>query len=140
MLQHAIAMKPGHQLSALYLFQDQSLLAELKKLVTLEGGITGLKASGVPPHVKILKQNADMKVEMAKMVSSLESQSAVIVKAVEHSILQNNVKSGIVSLNTLEVSLNYVLLLKNPLTSHPLFTAQTQEPHLSNVQAFKGRN
>ena len=110
MLQDAIVSKPGHELSALYLFQDQSLLAELKKLVTLEGDVTGLKASGVPPHVKILKQNADMKVEMAKMVVSLESQSSVIVSAVEQSILQNNVKSGIVSLNTLEVSLNSVIL------------------------------
>ena len=63
---------------------------------------------------------------MAKMVVSLESQSSVIVSAVEKSILQNNVKSGIVSLNTLEVSLNSVLLLKNPLTPHPFFTAQTQ--------------
>ena len=74
-----------------------------------------MKASGVPPHVMILKQNADMKLEMAKMVVSLESQSSVIVGAVEQSILQNNVTSGIVSLNTLEVSLNSVLLLNKTL-------------------------
>ena len=100
-----IAGSSGHSLSSLSLLQNKSLLDELKKLVSLDGN-TGMKATGVPPHVNILKGNAMLKKEMLHMVESIKEQTTVIVASVENAILANDVRSGIVSLNTLEVSFN----------------------------------
>ena len=80
------------------------MIDHLKKLVSIEGE-TGIKATGVPPHVHILKGNAILKQQMLGMVECLHEQTNVIVKSVEDSILQNDVCSGILSLNTLKVTI-----------------------------------
>ena len=98
----AIAESSGHSLCSLSLLQNRSLLNEVKKLVTLDGKETGLKATGVPPHVNILKGNATLKKKILYMVESLKEQTTAIVASVEGAILQNDVCSGILSLNTLE--------------------------------------
>ena len=55
--------------------------------------------------MSILKGNAMLKKEILHMVESIKEQTTVIVASVENAILANDVRSGIVSLNTLEVSL-----------------------------------
>ena len=100
----------GHPFLSLHILQNEDLLSELKKLVTVTDD--HMKATGVPPHVQIIKSNREIKEQAVKMTEMMDKQCGDVLKAVETTILENNIQSGVLSLNTLQVRnfLFYIIL------------------------------
>ena len=64
----AMARESGHSCLLIPLLQDTELLKELKELVTIDGEESGMVATGVPPHVYVLKGNEEMKEQIKLLV------------------------------------------------------------------------
>ena len=92
------AAYPGHSFGTIPMFNDTDLLAELKKLVTLEPAGDVKRPSGVPPHVKLSKELRkaldDLQI-INKKVDSMEGKIISAVKgAVKDSIDEVAAESG----------------------------------------------
>ena len=95
----------GHPLETLFLFQDETLLQELKVLVSTEVSAT-MKPTGIPPHVNQMVAIKEMHVTLNCVIDKFENQTLTIVNAVKEAIQENDIQSGVVNLTTLEVCLD----------------------------------
>ena len=98
-----VVNEPGHALSALPILQKPDLILRLNSLVTRTPS-QGMSATGVPPHVNHLRSIKDMHVDLRKTVSCFDTHTKDIVMAVRDAINDNDIRSGVVNIGTLEVS------------------------------------
>ena len=104
-IDEVILTHPGHIFGSMYIFNDRELLKELKKLVSQEpsGGIRN--ATGVPPHVVQMRLLESMNSRMSDLCLKINSQQSDLIAAVVTAIDENDVRSGVLTLNNFEVSL-----------------------------------
>ena len=95
----------GHPLETLFIFQDETLLQELKVLVSTEVS-ESMKPTGIPPHVNQMVAIKEMHATLNSVIDKFENQTLTIVNAVKEAIHDNDVRSGVVNLTTLEVCLD----------------------------------
>ena len=99
---------PGHPIAQIPLLQNPELLAELAKCVTLKG-CNKMKPTGVPPHVQQTSLLRKVYTKLCAVIGGFEGQTEKMVVAVREAINSNDVRSGNLTLNTLEVSNNFIL-------------------------------
>ena len=98
---------PGNPISQIPLLQNPELLAELKKVVSMTS-CSKMKATGVPPHVEQMSLLRKVYTQLCAVIGGFESQTEKMVLAVREAINSNDVRSGNLTLNTLEVSNNFM--------------------------------
>ena len=98
----------GHPLLTLPILNNEPLLQKLKTLVVLESDT--IVPSGVPPHVEHMKLLERVFLLVQDSVKLLREQVHNINGAVRDAIISNDLRSGSLSLSTLEVSI-YLLLI-----------------------------
>ena len=103
-LQEIIQNSRGHPFETLFILQDESLLAELKKMVSTKES-QEMKPTGIPPHVNQMIAMKEMHASLHSIIENFNTQTVNIVNAVKDAIHENDVQSGVVNLTTLEVSL-----------------------------------
>ena len=106
---------PGNQISQIPLLQNPELLAELKKVVSMES-CSKVKPNGVPPHVEQMSLLRKVYMQLCTVVGGFEKQTEKMVLAVREAINSYDVRSGNLTLNTLEVSNNFIFLFLSLLT------------------------
>ena len=95
----------GHPLETIFIFQDESLLQELKLLVSTQVSEV-MKPTGIPPHVNQMVAIQEMHDSLHSVIEKFETQTLTIVNAVKDAIHENDVQSGVVNLINLEVNLH----------------------------------
>ena len=95
----------GHPLETIFIFQDESLLQELKLLVSTQE-YEVMKPTGIPPHVNQMVAIQEMHDSLHSVIEKFETQTLTIVNAVKDAIHENDVQSGVVNLINLEVNLH----------------------------------
>lgn len=95
---------PGHSLSNLCIFSDDKTLEEFKELVTTKPN-EHMNPSSVHAHIRHLKELIDVKIKMIEINDNFMDQSSVVVEAVQKAIQENDIRSGTLNLNTLEVKI-----------------------------------
>lgn len=103
-LKEIIRNNRGHPLETIFIFQDESLLQELKMLVSTQESEM-MKPTGIPPHVNQMVVIKEMHNSLHSVIEKFETQTLTIVNAVKDAIHENDVQSGVVNLTTLEVNL-----------------------------------
>ena len=98
---------PGNPISQIPLLQNPELLAELKKIVSMSS-CSKMKATGVPPHVEQMSLLRKVYTQLSAVIGGFERQTEKMVLAVREAINSNDVRSGNLTLNTLEVSNNFM--------------------------------
>ena len=101
-IKSVIRNNPGHPLSTLFILQDEGLLRNLKLLVSTEISEV-MKPTGIPPHVNQMIAIKKMHEALNSVVEKFEQQTSEIVTAVKADIHDNDVRSGMLNLATLEV-------------------------------------
>ena len=94
--------KPGHPLSLLPIFHNDVLLKELQKLVVLDSD--RIISTGIPPHIEQIKLLEKVYTVVQQSVEALNTQIETIKTAVKDAIAANDLRSGTLNLNTLQVS------------------------------------
>jgi len=138
-----MAGESGHSCLCIPLLQDSDLVKELKELVTIDGEESGMIATGVPPHVHILKGNEDMKEQLKLLVQGMDKQNEMIVATVRAAVNENDIRSGLLTLNTLEEKLkshseNIGLLLRHELGAINPDLVRPQAPLAVNATNLVG--
>lgn len=105
-----ILKNPGHIFGSMYIFSDRKLLSELKELVTQEPSEGIRNATGVPPHVVQMRLMEKMNKTLGDVCLQINEQQSDLVRAVTDAIESNDIRSGVLTLNNFEVSLNCFLL------------------------------
>ena len=95
----------SHPLETIFIFQDESLLQELKLLVSTQVSEV-MKPTGIPPHVNQMVAIQEMHDSLHSVIEKFETQTLTIVNAVKDAIHENDVQSGVVNLINLEVNLH----------------------------------
>ena len=113
-LEGVASKKPGHPLNLLPILHNDSLLAELKKLVVLKSD--AITPTGVPPHVEQIKFLEKIYMVVQKSVELLNTQIDSIKEAVTAAIDANDLRSGTLNLNTLQVCPLIFCCVQNYLT------------------------
>ena len=106
--------KSGHPLNLLPILHNECLLVELKNLVVLESD--AITPTGVPPHVEHMKFLEKIYMVVQNSVELLNTQIDSIKEAVKAAIDANDLRSGTLNLNTLQVCLLIFCCVQNYLT------------------------
>ena len=93
----------GHPLSTLFILQDENLLHNLKSLISREISAV-MQPTGIPPHVNQMNAIAKMHESIHTTIDRFEQQTSEVVTAVKTAIHDNDVRSGVLNLATLEVT------------------------------------
>ena len=101
-IKDVIQNNPCHPLSTLFILQDESLLKNLKLLVSTEISEV-MTPTGIPPHVNQRIAITKMHEAINSVVNKFKQQTSEIVTAVKADIHNNDVRYGVLNLATLEV-------------------------------------
>ena len=104
-LKEIIRNNRGHPFESIFIFQDESLLQELKLPVSTQVSEV-MKPTGIPPHVNQMVAIQEMHDSLHSVIEKFETQTLTIVNAVKDAIHENDVQSGVVNLINLEVNLH----------------------------------
>ena len=81
-LKEIIRNNRGHPLETIFIFQDESLLQELKLLVSTQVSEV-MKPTGIPPHVNQMVAIQEMHDSLHSVIEKFETQTLTIVNAVK---------------------------------------------------------
>ena len=84
------------------LYAKKNLLSKLKKLVSTESSPT-MRPTGMPHHVHQIKLLQNMREEMISMNDKFSNQASMLVEAVRKAIENDDVRSGSLNLNALNI-------------------------------------
>ena len=121
---------PGHIFGSIYIFNDRALLKELKKIVSQQpsGGIQN--ATDVPPHLMQMRMLETMNTKMSDLCLKINTQQTDLISAVVNAIDENDVRSGVLTLNHFEVSLKLFVCILTYLTNNKIHYCRVDWPKL----------
>ena len=133
-----IANHPNHFFSRLPMYSDLHLLQRVKKLVTKEKTVRMTKPSGIPPHIKIMEMLRTLFGELALTNKRLDDIGRDITKAVQDGIESNDVRSGLLTLTTMESKLKEIGKDMMELIDKKLTASQGAIPTLEQLEKSPG--
>ena len=81
-------LQENHRLFKTPLFQDKEMLVELSKRIKCDFSSPVMKATGLPPHTKILAQMKELEETLTKMLEAIERNRVQIVKQIIHELIE----------------------------------------------------
>ena len=88
------------------MFTDNYLLARVKQLVTKDPTANMYEPTGIPPHIKMMEIIKAIYSQIQDLDANISSLGATITRAVQKGIEENDVRSGLLTLSTMEQKLS----------------------------------
>ena len=88
------------------MFSDEPLLSRVTQLVIKDHTPNLYEATGIPPHIQMMEIIKEIHNQLKDLDRNISGIGASISRAVQEGIEQNDVRSGLLTLTTMEQKLN----------------------------------